>query len=287
MDIKQVPDLDIEFGEITPNNERIVQIFELTKGKEGLSKPFPCGFDKIDKSFLGGFREGELIILSGYSGHGKSTLAQTLTLNYSNKNIPCLWFSYEMSPQNLNWKFKQMGCDTSLLAYAPIELTSFSVDWIKKKIKQSYTEYATKIVFIDNLDFLMPTDIKYSDNETAVYKNVAKELKSLSIELNVIIFLVSHIVKTDEEKEPTLKDIYGSSGIYKLADTVLFIWRIPEKKTRYNDPDKIPNEGIIYTNESKLKIAKNRLCGDLRFIKILLKDNKFLPITNLDDEIPF
>jgi len=283
--LEEIPELeDINWDKQILEEEQILQIFNITKGKDELTRPFPCGFKSIDDSFLGGFREGDLVILSGYSGHGKSTLAQTMTYNYSKSNIPCLWFSYEMSIQNLNWKFRQMGCDTSLLAYAPVKLNSFSTDWIKKKIKQGYSEQATKVVFIDNLDFLLPTDIKYGDNETAVYKNVAKELKNIAMELNIIIFLVSHIVKTDEEKEPSLKDIYGSSGIYKLADAVLFIWRIPVKKKIYRDDD----EGVTYTNESKLKVGKSRLTGDMRFIKIYLKDFKFLPISNIEDEqIPF
>ena len=257
-----------------PDEEQILQVFDVTKGKDELTRPFPCGFSSIDAAFLGGFREGDMVIISGYSGHGKSTLAQTMTTNYSKSNIPCLWFSYEMSMQNLNWKFKQMGCDASLLAYAPLRLTSFSVDWIKQKIQQGYAQYATKVVFIDNLDFLLPTSIKYGDNETAVYKNVAKELKSLALELNMIIFLVSHIVKTDEEKEPSLKDIYGSSGIYKLSDGVLFIWRIPEKKSSMKQTE----EGVTHTNQSKLKVGKNRLTGDMRFTTIMMKDNKFIPI---------
>ncbi len=274
-DLNQIP--DIEFGNALPEEEQIKQVFDITKGKDELSRAFPCGFKMIDDSFLGGFREGDLIIVSGYSGHGKSTIAQTLTHNYSKNNIPCLWFSYEMSIQNLNWKFRQMGCDTSLLAYSPVKINSFSTEWIKKKIRQSYTEFATKVIFIDNLDFLLPTDIKYGDNETAIYKNVAKELKSLALELNVIIFLICHITKTDEDKEPTLKDIYGSSGIYKLADAVLFIWRIPEKKNLMKE-----DEGTIYTNESKLKIGKNRLTGETRFSKIMLKDSKFIPISYED-----
>ena len=275
MKINEIPDLN--FNNIL-EEEQILQLFDITKGDNGLTEAFPCGFKMIDDSFLGGFRDGELIIISGFSGHGKSTLAQTLTHNYSKRSIPSLWFSYEMTIRHLNWKFRQMGCDMNLLSYAPIKLNFSSVDWIKKKIKQAYSQYATKIIFIDNIDFLMPSGIKYGDNETAIYKNVAKELKSLAIELNVIIFLVAHITKIDEEKEPTLKDIYGSSGIFKLADAVLFIWRISKKKNLMNADD-----DVIYTNESKLKIGKNRLTGETRYNKITLKDNKFISVTEIYD----
>lgn len=276
MDIKKIPDFDETIDNLS-EEEEIVQIFELSKKGTDLTQPFPCGLQMIDNALLGGFREGDLVIVSGYSGHGKTTLIQNITLNYSKKTIPSLWFSYEMSYQNLNWKFKQMGCDLDMLAYAPMKLNSFSVDWIKTKIKQAYKKFATKIIFIDNLDFLLPTNVKYGDNEVALYKNVVKELKSLAMELDVIIFLVSHITKTDESKEPTLQNIYGSSAIYKLSDAVLFIWRVAEKKSVYKDKD----EALIFTDESRIKIAKNRLTGENKFMKVKLVNNIFVPLTEM------
>jgi len=280
MDINKIPDLDMDFDYVAEHLNPKTKLMVDLETQKDLTEAYTSKFSILDNAMEGGFRDGNLVILSGYSGHGKTTLAQTLTCNYSKEGIPCLWFSYEMDMNSLMWKFRKMNIDDGFLGYAPIELSSFSIEWVKEVIKYSVKKDSTKIVFIDNLDFLSPNDVRRTDNETTIYKKVAAQLKTIAMELKVVIVLICHIVKTDEDKEPTLRDIYGSSGIYKLSDYVVFIWRIPEKKNKYKDKQ----EGTLYTNQSKLIIGKNRLTGKRRFTTIQLVNNIFKEVSH--DEEP-
>ena len=69
--------------------------------------------------FEGGFRAGQLILISGVSGYGKTTLSLQITKQYSEQAIQVLWFSFEMPINELQWKFKKMGGYENLLCYVP------------------------------------------------------------------------------------------------------------------------------------------------------------------------
>src|SRR3990167_5369303 len=68
---------------------------------------FSSKIPALDK-FIGGFDGGDLVILSGITGEGKTTLAQTITHNLSEQGICSLWLSYEVSPHHLIGKFTTM-----------------------------------------------------------------------------------------------------------------------------------------------------------------------------------
>jgi replicative DNA helicase len=255
-------------------DDEIIPIYEAVNNKEEKEKSFSTGFEALDDALEGGFREGDLVIISGVSGEGKTSLAQTFTYHLCKQTIPCLWFSYEVTIERLNEKFQSMGLIAleDYWAYTPKKNTTGKIQWLKGKIKEGWRKYACKVVFVDHLDFLTPTDIRNTDNETIALKKIATELKSLAIELKVTIVAMAHLKKIQDNKEPDMQDIGYSAGIFQLADYVFMIWR---KKNNYGRMQM--NEGEIYSDESKIKIVKNRLNGRTPFTTIKYANNKFIP----------
>jgi len=101
-------------------------------------------------------------------------------------------------------------------------------------------------------------------------------LKRVAIDLEVVIFLNTHITKLERGKEPRMQDIYGASEAYKLSDAVIFIHRITgDAKFGEKNPE--------LTNESKIIVDKNRLTGKLGQFKVIFKDNKFSLISNREE----
>src|SRR3990167_6092934 len=56
---------------------------------------YKTGFANLDR-ILGGFRRGQLVVISAATGQGKTSFAQTLTEKFISENHKCLWFSYEV-----------------------------------------------------------------------------------------------------------------------------------------------------------------------------------------------
>ena len=125
-------------------------------------------------------------------------------------------------------------------------------------------------LIIDHIEYLSPSNIRSSDQYRIVLNNVCQELKSLAIELEIVIFLMAHVRKV-EKREVEMQDISESSGIYKLADFVFCITR--QSETRMENGRKTE----VMENRSIIKMLKNRLTGDLPKLDVILENNVFVP----------
>lgn len=248
----------------------VVPIKEACERNGQYSTAFSIGYEIFDNAMKvngepnGGVRAGDLIILTGLSGAGKTTLAQNITLNLDKKAFPCLWFSYEVVVDNLYAKFKVMGISDGSVIFTPKRNITGNLKWIKEKIKEGQDKYFTEIVFIDHIDFVTPTNIQSSDQRRNILSNICVELKDIARELNLVIFLIAHVKKV-QGREVEMQDISESSGIYKLADFVFSIARYYETVTMEG------RETKIATNEGIVKILKNRLTGKEAFMNFRME----------------
>ena len=237
---------------------------------------FSIGFDAIDEAMDGGLRSGDLVIVSGISGHGKTTLAQTMTYHLAKQAIPTAWFSYEVSKVRLHQKFKDMKLEDNYnFVFSPEKNASGKIEWLKRHIKKANSRYLCQAFFIDHIDFLTPTDIKKSDNEALIMKKITTQLKDLAVELNVIIVLMAHVKKLPRGiEEPEMQDIGYSAGIFQLADYVMLINRKRDKTESHSQLGGV-GQRDIYLNESQVKLVKNRLTGETKAIEVIYQDNRF------------
>jgi len=252
-------DVDTYRRILNNTEEEVLPIKDLVNEEDLKADAYSTGFKEIDFALKGGFRGGDLVIISGLSGHGKTLTAMSMTFYLCQQSIPCLWFSYEVSLLRLHEKFKQMDIGNEYaLTLAPKKNTSGQIEWIKKKIEETDFRYGLKVVFIDHIDFLVPRNVKTSDNQAVVLKQITTELKELAIEMNIIIVLMAHLKKLPRGvEEAEMNDIGSSAGIFQLADYVFLINRL-----RKEDDDSFDTNNVdIYSNESKIKLVKNRLTG--------------------------
>jgi replicative DNA helicase len=73
----------------------------LRAGSHAAARVWPTGFDILDFSLGGGFRSGELILLAGPQGLGKTTWAIQAARNVACSGRSVLYFSYEHDPQTV------------------------------------------------------------------------------------------------------------------------------------------------------------------------------------------
>lgn len=253
--------------------DRIVLLSEVVSELPTKIPRYPTSWVELDKALGGGFKDGDLVIISGVSGEGKTTLSQTITYNLCLFNIPVCWFSYEVSNAHLDNKFREMGIKDFYKVYVPKKNTTGKLDWVKQKIIEAAVKFEAQVFIIDHIDFLSPMDAKTSDNEAIALKKIATELKSLATELGVVIICMAHIRKLpDGKKEPDMHDIGYSAGIFQLADYVLLVWRekIDAKKSLASG-----SVGEVATNNTFIKIVKNRETGVLKILKVYYENGKF------------
>lgn len=235
-----------------------IELEEVTVG-------FKSGLGSLDK-LLGGFHEGNLIVVSGPTGQGKTTLLQTFTIALSKQNIKSLWFSYEVKIQNLIQNFGNELPD----GYVPKILRDNSAIWIERKIVEAIVKYGVKAVFIDPFNSLTRFSSPRLSQELG---DLSEKLKQMALKYNLLLFVSAHARRLNPEEtfysEETIRD---TALLGNKADTVITLWRNKVKQKKNEEKQ----NGAIFSNESTVSLVKNRHSGMLGFFKVMHQGNKFV-----------
>jgi replicative DNA helicase len=253
----------LECYEDYQGEDRVITFRELAKElkKQKPSEGYYTQIPKLDKK-TEGFRDGNLIIVSGTTGSGKTSLLQTFTKNFSNQELSTLFFTYEVPPREFLRKFEN---DIPEFACLPKQHHASKLEWLEQRIIEAIAKYQTKIIMIDHLHFLL--DMKMMSGNTSLFiGGIMRELKRIAIEYDIIIFLVAHTKKTkfnQDDEMPELTSLRDSGMIACEADFVIFIDR------------KLTEDKKEWDNKAMLYLAKNRWSGDTGWIPLIYSNNKF------------
>lgn len=204
--------------------------------------PKPSKMPLVDGLLKGGFFPGQLVVLSGITGHGKTTLAQTWTMNMLGNLEKPLWFSYEVAETDFLKAFEKVDPQYLPHIFMPISMAKHHLRWIEERIIESHLKYGTSLVFIDHLHYLV--EMNGTGNMSTRIGETCRGLKQLALKHGMVIFLICHTGKTKDDEELGLGSVRDSSFIEQEADTVFYTWR-DEEREFYN----------------VLKVAKNRKGG--------------------------
>ena len=214
------------------------------------------GLDKI----IGGFRLKQLVVVSALTKSGKTTWLMDLTSKWKEYNP--IWFPFEQGAEELIEICLENNNEPPH-SYTPAFMKDCSIKWIEERIVESIAKFGTKIVFIDQLDFIVPFN---GDNHSLRVGQAMRELKTIAKKWDVLIFLICHLVKTKMSEQPTLEDLKGSSSIGQEADTVILLWREMRKEKGQ----------VILTDNVNVSVQANRRTGKTGNVKMVYNNGKFL-----------
>ncbi len=198
---------------------------------------------------VGGFEGGELTVVSGPTGNGKTLFSQSLTKKFANQDVNCVWFSFEVMPRQFIKSF-----DIQLpLFYMPSSVKINSLKWLEQRIHEAKLKYDCRVVFIDHLHFLV--DMQTRNNMSLEIGATMRSLKKMALKYNMCFFLIAHTGKINLDMEPEINSLRDSSFIAQEADNVFMIWRNLD-------------ESALAT----IKVVKNRKFGTYKKIKLIKKD---------------
>lgn len=230
------------------------------------------GMREIDR-IVGGMFYGQVILLTGKRGEGKSTLASMLVAQSIDQNANVFIYSGELPNYHFkNWLDLQIAGERNIKTYTNEfgETVSFVDDetsgkineWYRDKayiydnsaiesdettelvkiIEQAIRRYDIKLVLIDNL--MTALDVDLGSDIYRAQSKFLKNLKELAIKYEVVVLLIAHPRKTKDSKLEN-DDISGSADITNRVDVVMAFQKA--------------SESAIHDGE--LSIIKNRLTG--------------------------
>ena len=236
------------------------------------------GFADLDK-LLGGFYFGQVILLSGRRGKGKSTLASQFLCEALHAGYSCLAYSGELihshfrewmdrqlaGPADLkkitndsgmvdwtlqDWQRKRLHdwYYNSMFLYDEADINSEETESLLQVVEKAVREYGIRVVLLDNLMTALEENLSADLNR--LQSNFVRQLARIARKYNVIIFLIAHPRKRKGDGgDFDADDVMGSGNITNAVDVVLNYDTGPDKFG--GKPDRI------------LSVKKNRLTGDL------------------------
>ncbi len=265
------------------------------------SSTIHTGFHQLDKLMGGGLKNGELIILGGRPGMGKTTLLLSLIRNILLEfQKPVYYLSTDDIATNILKRLHAMipggrtrileeeldestwdsYIDTlKILEKLPLHIDDTHPVYIERIMDASRwmkEQHGIRLICIENLQSIH-TDRTFRTRDLEL-GYICSRLKGLARELNIPILAASHLSRQVEyrggTKRPLLADLRDSGNIELEADKVLFLYR-PEY---YNiDVDEVGNSTIQL---AELALSKNRT-GKTGTI-LLKRDAEFTRFNNFD-----
>lgn len=210
----------------------------------------PTGFTDVDE-ILSGLNAPDLIILAARPGMGKTSLALNLARNISKAGHPVVFFSLEMSQEQLVDRLWSMESNVKLfhiltgqfneeqekalldangrLGELPIfidDCASLSSLEFRTKARRLVAKEKVEFIIIDYLQLM--TGATKTDNKNYEVSEISRSLKMVAKELNVPILALSQLNRSVEYRQdpvPQLSDLRDSGSVEQDADIVMFIHR--------------------------------------------------------------
>lgn len=271
---------------------------ELQKTEDSMYK-VPTGIPALDR-ILGQTEAGELVVLTGPSGEGKTTLAITMTRNISNKGFFSLWFTLEVTPRQFIKKIIGKIQDKKYLPlfYMPSKNTDNQIKWIEERIIEAKVKHNVKVVFIDHIHQIFSLDKMKFGNVSLEMGDLVAKIKQIAIEHNLVVFLIAH-TKDDPQggatKEISKESIRDSGLISRLADTIVAVWRIPTMDS-VKDALALTSRRAIGERDTwaKVRVLKNRREGTVGTAIMDCKDHyytelesRYIPSDKKEEDMDF
>jgi archaellum biogenesis ATPase FlaH len=188
---------------------------------------------------LGQWAAGNLIVVSGPQGTGKTTWVLNIASHWAAKFFPCLMYCLEMRVHELvqhvlcaNYRLEEKDITSEVIGKAREDLKDWplylganpALSGTKEVIallKQAIRRYGLKLVIFDNLHMLARS-IDHRSEEVGV---ISKSFKQLAMELEVPIVLLAQPRKLEPGRVMTSWDLKDSVDIFSDADQVILLHR--------------------------------------------------------------
>tara|TARA_R110000751_G_scaffold266848_1_gene365824 strand:+ start:313 stop:1659 length:1347 start_codon:yes stop_codon:yes gene_type:complete len=203
------------------------------------------GYGQLD-AMTGGMTRGEISVIAGRPGHGKTTLAVNIVRRLIHQGYKVLVFNREMPNKEMMKKIMIMEAEG--LSYYNLRLFKYGdrelkeLQKTKEKVSKLYSNnlfmfdairdlnssiaQAKKIkpdVIVD--DYLQIIDVPNIQEKRLQISEIMKSYKWLAKEENLSVLVVSQLNRALEQrinKRPQLSDLAESGSIEQDAETIIF-----------------------------------------------------------------
>lgn len=253
--------------------EAIEQASKAPDGIVGLR----TGFRWLDK-IMGGFRDGDLIVLAARPAMGKTSIALQIAETVARSGKGVAFASYEMSRARVMHRrlaaraqidshrlrtgnmdeagyraLSKAAHDLSLIPLYIQNPPQRTVEGLRSDLIRMTRRQDIGLFVVDYLQQMDGT----GNNRNAQVEHISRNLKRIAVDLDIPVLALSQLNRGVEKREPPrpqLSDLRDSGAIEQDADAVLMLWR-PEE---YFDDSTPADQYDKWRDKAELIIPKQR-----------------------------
>ena len=238
-------------------------ITALKEQKENPAAVHSTGLPRLNTALNSGLRDGQLCVVGGRPGAGKSVLMLQMGLAAVTDDQVAAVVSLEMTAAELAGRLENRFQDPKKLEGLPLVFmdSTSNLGTILALLRVLAKRKKLGCVVVDYLQLLEVTTGRHENRERQI-ATASRNLKRLAIELKVPVIVGSQLNRESAKNEgrPKLTDLRESGAIEQDADVVLLLHR-EESESGY---------------EHNLQVAKNRNGEPGQNISLELKGGQFV-----------
>ena len=211
------------------------KVLPLREWQEDNSERISTGYSSLDSVLGGGIVRGQVILIAGQPGIGKSTLLLQVSDSFGGEgNV--LYVSGEESGSQVALRGKRLGISEDRILVYP--------ETLLEKILEKVEELKPSLLVLDSVQTIYSEKLESSAGSVSQVREVTFRLTEVCKELDIPCFIVGQVTKEGS--------IAGPKVLEHMVDTVLYF------------------EGERYNFYRVIKVAKNRFgsTGEIAVFKM-------------------
>jgi len=247
------------------------------------------GFKVLDEMTCG-LEPGQLVTLGGTSGMGKTSLLLSMLIRMGEAGVPSMILSSEMKAADIARRviaqmsgiplqklrnghlepkdWTEMESKREAVERLPIHVSSLTrlhVDQVASEVRDAVRKFGVRVVAIDYVQAMFNDSGRNWESRYAEINMILRELKSLAMDQNVTLLLLSQLSKSALSREdgnvarPRITDLRDSGTIAEDSDVVLLVHR-PECYGITMDVDNNDIRGMAEVIVAKQRNGSGGMC---------------------------
>ena len=236
------------------SEEGMVRVIDaIQKRCDGVEDFLPTGLTELDNKLDGGMREGEVIVIAGRPGMGKTSLALSIAehcaeqrravtavmsmempgLQVHNRrvsmhsHVPLHKIKRPDRMNEMDWsRFTSAIEDLRNIPVYVSDQTALNINQLRGKARAIKRKHGLRLLVVDYIGLMEGTDRKA--NRATQLGEVSRGIKALAKELGITVLLLAQLNREVEKRanmRPIMADLRECGDIEQDADAILFVHR--------------------------------------------------------------
>jgi DNA repair protein RadA/Sms len=220
---------------------RKVTKFEL---KEGNFESIQTGIGELDNSLGGRMIRGQVILLSGSPGIGKSTLSSQLADKLSTRNYNVTYICGEESPEQIHQRLKRLKLKAENVDF----IQEYEINHISAYIEDNKANI--DVLIVDSIQTVYSANLTSMQGSVSQVSECTSMLTTMSKAYGITTIIIGHVTKSGEIAGPKLLEHIVDTVMYFEGDKTSDLRILKVEKNRFGPTDEV---GLFQMTESGLK----------------------------------